>query len=400
MFSVLTVQFFGVLVASLAAALLVLPSVRKVAINRGWVDLPDGCRKVHRNPVAVVGGIGIVVGSSVGLIFLESIANTLPTGSILPPLPVVLGALLMFGTGLYDDVKGLDFKRKFVLQIAAAYLLILSGAHIDLAGFGLGIEDGSVLEANLTMPITLLWIVGLINAINLVDGLDGLASGLSLIAFSSLALVFAVSGNLVAVAFAIPFIGGVTAFLFHNFNPARIFMGDSGSYFLGFSLAAYSLLAPTHADPVVGAMILVVILGIPLLDTLYAMLRRAVKGDSPFVPDRDHIHHRLMRCFSHKVSVLILYGIGACLGLSGVSMALLSRGSALTIFAAAVGLCLLFTVVVGHISATVGQEDVPSLHAAPEKSPDVSPVPSRPPQKKVVERQWGEAQEPAPVPNP
>lgn len=396
MFSTVAVQLFGALIVSVCAASIVLPAVRSLAVKRGWVDRPDGDRKIHRRPIAVVGGIGIVVGTAAGVIYLVSIADTLPIESLLPPFPILLGAAVMFATGLYDDLRGLSFRRKFVLQAVAAYLLILGGAHFELSSLGLDIEAGSFFEATLSIPITLLWIVGLINAINLVDGLDGLASGLSLIAFSSLALVFAISGNLAAVAIAIPFVGGLTAFLFHNFNPARIFMGDSGSYFLGYCLAAYSLYAPTHGDPIIAFLVLFVILGIPLLDTLYAMLRRALKGSSPFIPDRDHIHHRLIRRFSHRVAVLILYAVATGLGMSGILMAVLNRGSALTIFAGSVGFCLLFTVVIGHLSSTA-EEAASGLRTADQRADTLVEPSGSQKGEKLASEPWREALPEVPV---
>jgi UDP-GlcNAc:undecaprenyl-phosphate GlcNAc-1-phosphate transferase len=329
------VQIFAAFVISVAATLIAVPPVRQFAISRNWVDKPDGGRKLHRRPIVCVGGITILVGLIAGCVYLIAVSNLLPYELAWPPPFVVAGAAVVFTMGLVDDVRGLTFRTKFVIQIAAAYLLIMGGLRLDLATALIpGINAD--LAFYLTLPVTMLWIVGIVNAVNLVDGLDGLAAGLTLIAMTSFALVYGVAGEMSLVLLALPIIGALTGFLTRNFNPASIFMGNSGSYLLGYLLAVFSIQTPTHSNPIVSVMIVLVILGLPVLDTAYSFLRRFLNGSSPFTADCDHVHHRLVRRYSHRAAVMIMYAVGALLGTAGVAMAGSESNVAVTVFAAVI----------------------------------------------------------------
>ena len=189
---------------SLAFTVLLTPVVRRLALSQGWVDRPDGQRKLHARTIPAVGGIAIAAGVGVGLVYLEGVQPLLPFGFELPSPILWVGALAMVVAGFYDDTRGLGFKGKFVVQVFAAYTLLYAGYRVDVTGL-LPMTEDPYIHALLSIPITVLWIVGVINAVNLMDGLDGLAAGLVLIAFACLALVFGINGQvgLVMVAGAI-----------------------------------------------------------------------------------------------------------------------------------------------------------------------------------------------------
>lgn len=291
---------------SLAFALLVTPFVIRYAWSRQCLDRPDAKRKRHRLPTPTLGGVAIVLGSLAGGLYLAGLqlAVDLPIES--PPLGVWVGACIILGVGLFDDLRGLNPKAKFTLQLLVAYLLLHAGYSIDLSGFSF-LGDDPYRLALFSIPLTVVWIVGIINAVNLLDGLDGLASGVAMIAFAGLAAIFGMQGDVGTMTIGLLMIGALGGFLVYNFNPASIFMGDSGSLFLGYVLAAYSLDLTAHADPTVALLIPVVLLGIPILDTTVAIARRFLSGKAIFAPDHDHIHHRMRQVFSHRGTVALLY---------------------------------------------------------------------------------------------
>ena len=308
-----------VLGASVLTTGLAIPSIRRWAIARDWVDRPDGERKLHHKPVPAVGGIAIAGGAVAGIIVLIAIEPILGLSLSLPPAGFWVGALLLFCVGVIDDRVGINFKAKLLFQVIAAYLLIHAGIRVDLSGIPFFAGDGFH-EALYAIPLTLLWVVGVVNAVNLIDGIDGLAGGVVIIAFVAAAAVFGLHGNIALVAFAIPFAGAVLGFLYHNFNPASVFMGDSGSLVLGFVLAAFTLQAPMHADPLVSLAIPVVVLGLPIIDTGLSVLRRLFERKAICAPDHDHIHHRLSRLGSVRSAVMVLYAASAWFALAAILM--------------------------------------------------------------------------------
>ncbi len=229
----------------------------------------------------------------------------------------------MLGTGLWDDKHGLDPKGKFFLQLIAAYLLLHAGAYLQVAELPF-VEEGSEIGLALySIPLSIIWVVGVINAVNLIDGLDGLATGVIGIAFLACAALFGVKGELGLMAVGITMACVLLGFLPYNFNPASIFMGDSGSLFLGYLLAGYTLQGSLHSDPVLALLILPVLLGVPVLDTGMAILRRLVSDRTVFAPDRSHIHHRLVEKGSERTAVMTLYLVGAWFGSAAFLMGIL-----------------------------------------------------------------------------
>ncbi|MEM9998260.1 MAG: MraY family glycosyltransferase, partial [Bacteroidota bacterium] len=245
---------------ALSAALVATPMLRDVALRQGWVDVPDE-RKIHVTPIPRVGGIAIFLGLTLGLGFAYLVRDLLPF--VIPPRTwaIWLGALVLFATGLYDDLCGLGFKRKFVVQLVVAYAMVAAGFHFRLEGVPLLGDLGIYHQLWIALPFTLLWIVGVMNAVNLLDGLDGLAAGVSLIALLALAVAFAGNGDIGMVVLALALAGGIVGFLVYNFNPASIFMGDSGSLVLGFMLAMYSIQGVGQADPTLALVVPIIALG-------------------------------------------------------------------------------------------------------------------------------------------
>lgn len=319
----------GFLVAFGTTALLT-PVVRRFALDNDWVDHPDGHRKLHANTVPAVGGIAIAIGFAIGLAYLHAVRALLPFDIAFPPMALWAGGLVIVASGFYDDVRELGFKGKLAVQIVVAYGLLHAGYRIDVTWMPFVSEDPYA-QALVSIPVTLLWIVGVINAVNLLDGLDGLAAGVSLIAFASLGLIFGLHGEIGLVMIALIATGALAGFLLFNFNPASIFMGDSGSLFLGYLLAAYTLEGTGHANPWIALVLPAIALGLPLVDTTMSIARRFFEQKAIFAPDRDHIHHRLMRTLSHRDAVLVLYGVALSFGAAAVTISLLPTALGLVV---------------------------------------------------------------------
>lgn len=305
--------FFIVFLLSIGLALAFTRGARHAAKRFQLVDIPDD-RKVHNHPIPRVGGAAIFLAFFLsllcGLFFSGRLLWTNPT--FRPMLWVFAGSAVVFVLGLVDDIKGVNPRIKFAVQIVAASLAYAGGARISQ----LIMPWSSVYSFGfLSFPVTVFWFLLVINGINLIDGLDGLAAGVSL--FASLTLMaLSIMGGHFAVALWLAALGGAClGFLRYNFNPASIFMGDSGSYFIGYMLAALSILGSMKSQATVALLIPVVALGLPLMDTILAPIRRFLMGSELFKPDRNHIHHRLLKMgFSHRKAVLCMYGVALFLG--------------------------------------------------------------------------------------
>lgn len=311
------------LMLSLVATMGFTVVVRKMALRYRWMDQPDNDRKQHEQSTPVLGGLAIAAGFGVGLVYLLTFRDLLPFNVNPPSLIFTVGALVMIAAGLFDDIRGLNFKAKFLLQVIAGYILLHAGYRIDVSGIPF-IDSDPYYQALYSIPLTLIWIVGIINAVNLIDGLDGLASGVVVAAFAAFAAIFSAHGDVGSVVIAVAMVGALLGFLKYNFYPASIFMGDTGSLFLGYMLAAFSLWNPTHADPWLAMSIPVVVLGVPVADTGMAIVRRLLGGQAICAPDHDHIHHRMFRCWSQPQAVLALYAVALWLGISALLSSLVS----------------------------------------------------------------------------
>ena len=335
---------------ALAVALGVTPVVRRLALAKGWVDRPDGERKLHTRPTPALGGIGVFAGSVAGLVAAGVAAPLLGVPGFGLPVVIVVGGVVMFATGLWDDLRGLGFKSKLAIELVVAYALLVSDRAllIDLTAVPFVGADPYT-HALFAIPVTLLWIVGVMNAINLIDGIDGLAAGVAVIALASLAAAFGGMNDATLLVVAFVITGGLLGFLRYNLNPASIFMGDSGSLFVGFVLAVYTLSGTGHPNSLVALAIPLVALGLPIFDTVLSMLRRVIGRQAIMAPDRDHIHHRMTARTPVRRAVFILYAIAAGFGLIAVGMSLTTAVAAPWWIALAIVGAATFATTLGYV---------------------------------------------------
>ena len=313
-------------IVTLVSALILVPLVRMFAIQRGLVDEPDGNRKKHVGPIPNIGGVAIALSVGIGLLFPIIFGNNYTFEITSSKIIVMIGALIVIATGVYDDIYHLGFKKKFLVQVFVAYLLLHAGYRVELGNLLFMFSD-PYQQALYSIPITMVWIVGILNAVNLLDGMDGLAAGVTTITFASLAVLFGIQGDMHLVALSVVIIAALLGFLRYNFSPASIFMGDTGSLFLGYTLATCTLALEggAHENPVLALLIPVIPLGLPILDTGLSIVRRMRANKSPFMPDDDHIHHRLGRLYSRPYAVIILYGVALWFGGLAILMTLVEN---------------------------------------------------------------------------
>ena len=308
---------------ALLAALALTPVARRLAHRLGAIDQAHSSRKVHGRPVPRLGGLAIV-GAFVLALSVMAIADPATLALFLADgersAALLLGGLVIAGLGLHDDIHGASAGTKLTVEFAVAGLLYAAGYRIDVVALPF-LEP--IALGWLGLPVTLLWIAGVINAVNLIDGLDGLAAGVALVAATATAFLAAVGGNPLVVLLAAALAGAALGFLRYNFNPASIFMGDTGSLFLGLVLGVISLRTQHESSTAVGLLASALVLGLPIADTALAIGRRALRGAPLFRADRDHIHHRLLDCgLGHRAAVLVLYGASLALSAAAVLMAL------------------------------------------------------------------------------
>lgn len=331
-----------VLVAAAVLSLLLTPAVIRWATRRGYLDKP-GLRKVHKRAVPRVGGIAIILPTLALLFFVLRINNVVgdayrAMGAQIAA--VILGSTAIFAMGLWDDIRGLRAWTKFAVQIAAAAFVYAMGVHIQVIYLG---AFGTLNFGWMSAPVTVLWIVGITNAVNLIDGLDGLAAGIGAITCAMLAVLAITAHQPVLAVLGLALFGSLVGFLFFNFNPARIFLGDCGSQFLGFIIACFGVLASHKSSTLVALALPVLTLGVPLFDTACSFARRLVGGRSPFSPDRGHIHHKLLqKGLNQRNAVLALYGMTLLAALAGIGvMAARNAESVIWLALFAVGATLL-----------------------------------------------------------
>ncbi|NMC26654.1 MAG: undecaprenyl/decaprenyl-phosphate alpha-N-acetylglucosaminyl 1-phosphate transferase [Syntrophomonadaceae bacterium] len=317
--------------AACAIAYFMMPHVIKLAHRLGAVDQPDQ-RKVHNRIMPRLGGLGIF--SAFMIVALLGVPLSGPLEG------VMLGAVVVFLVGMLDDIFQLSPYLKLVGQCGAAAIAIHFGVTVE---FLTNPFDGQLNLGWVGVPLTFVWIVGITNAINLIDGLDGLAAGVSSIAAATMGLVAYSQGQQTVCFLAFILVAAIAGFLPYNFNPARTFMGDGGSNFLGYILACLAVMGLTKTTAVISLFLPIVILGIPIFDTFFAIIRRINNRAPIFKPDKAHLHHRLMAIgMSHRRSVLIIYAISTFFG--GVALVLnyLNRPKAALVLAV-----LLMAIVLG-----------------------------------------------------
>lgn len=287
------------------------PLVRKLAFRVGAVDIPKDERRMHSKPIPTMGGLAIFVAFAFGVIAFVDLDSTF--------VGLLVGALIIIILGIFDDIYDLKPYVKLLGQICAALVVCFSGVVIEKITW----FDQIIFFGNWAIPITVLWIVAVTNTINLIDGLDGLACGIVAISsFALLAVSLLSAGNPTVTVVAAVLAGACLGFLPYNLNPAKIFMGDAGAMFLGFVLSVISIQGFFKVNAVVSFGVPFLVLGLPILDTAFAIIRRLLKGQHPFRADRKHLHHRLIDMgLNQKQSVSLLYAISALLAIAAVLFA-------------------------------------------------------------------------------
>jgi UDP-GlcNAc:undecaprenyl-phosphate GlcNAc-1-phosphate transferase len=288
---------FTVFIVALLLTIALIPVVKSMAFKMNIVDVPNS-RKVHVLPMPKSGGISIAIGALVPVLLW--VPRTVFLSAVL------LGSGIIVVAGIIDDIKELGYKAKLAAQVAAALVVIFYG-EVAIGALGALAPEGFVLTGVISFGLTLFVIVGVTNAINLSDGLDGLAGGISMLSFVAIAFLSYRSGHTVISIMSVAVIGAIFGFLRFNTHPAVIFMGDAGSQLLGFLSVTFAL-ALTQANTPYSRLLPLLLIGFPILDTLTVMLERIAKGKSPFVADKSHFHHRLMRLgLYHSEAVLVIY---------------------------------------------------------------------------------------------
>jgi UDP-GlcNAc:undecaprenyl-phosphate/decaprenyl-phosphate GlcNAc-1-phosphate transferase len=300
-------MLFKTLLVCFTVSILITPLVKKLAFLIGATDKPNR-RKVHQSTMPRLGGLAIFISFIVGIMIFKPINPA--------SIAILIGSSIIVFTGICDDLFELSAKYKLLGQLAAAFIVVFLG---DLQVLFINLPFGGHLEFGyLSIPFTILWIVGITNAINLIDGLDGLAAGVSSIALVTISGMALIQGNLFVVAVGTIVLMGTLGFLFYNFHPASIFMGDTGALFLGFIISVLSLLGYKNVT-FISFIIPVIILGVPISDTFFAIMRRIINHQPLSAPDKSHLHHCLLRLgYSHRQTVLMIYAMASLFGLVAV----------------------------------------------------------------------------------
>ncbi len=310
-----SIELWGPLLVAFVVAAAVTPAAIKIAPKIGAMDIPKDERRMHKKPMPRFGGIAIYLGIMAALAVFALKDKGITS--------VMTGCTLIYMLGLIDDLKDLKPLVKLCGQIVCATVVYIMGVRIEFITNYFG--PGNMAFGDVAcFIITVLWLIAITNAVNLIDGLDGLAAGIAAISALCIGYVAYIHGQYVPTLAMMAIAGAALGFLPYNFNPAKIFMGDSGSELLGFSIAAVSILGTVKSATIVVVIIPALVLGLPIFDTVMAIFRRLAKHQSIGTADKDHLHHRIMKAgFGQKRAVMILYCIS---GIMGIVAVLYSRG--------------------------------------------------------------------------
>ncbi len=341
--------------AALVIALVLTPAVKYFAVWVGAVDAPNH-RKVHTRIMPRLGGLAIFIAFIAAFFMISPVLDNYKQNAA---WALVVGGSIVVLVGALDDRFQLSPKVKLLGQLIAAVIAVVGfDLRVNLLNLPFG-ESMSISMEWLSIAITIFWIVGVTNALNLIDGLDGLAAGVSAIAIATMLVLAIMMGNVTVILLSTILLGSIIGFLFFNFHPAKIFMGDSGALFLGFSLAVLSVLGFKQAV-FVSYIVPLAMLGVPLSDTFFAIVRRLVNRTPISVADKSHLHHCILQLgFSHRMTVLVIYGIAASFG--GVAV-LLSQTTALWLTILIVALLLIMLEIGAEAIGIISQGKKPVLH--------------------------------------
>ena len=320
------VPFFIALIVSYA----VTPGVKKLAIKIGAIDKPDE-RKVHTHVIPRLGGLAIYIG------FMAAVLSSMPC---FPEFfGFLLGAAAIVLLGIWDDIRNIPARVKLAGQIIAAAIPVAYGVQIEWVTNPFGTI--LIIPEWLAVPVTVFWIVGFTNTVNLIDGLDGLAAGVSVIASISMFFMAVSMNQYLPAMILVAMSGAALGFLQYNFNPAKIFMGDTGSMLLGYTMAVVAVLGLVKTAATVALIVPIIALGVPIMDTLFAIIRRKMSGVPVFQPDKGHLHHRLLALgMTQKQAVLSMYMVSVLLGFVAVFVANVGYKTGIVTIAAVLAVCI------------------------------------------------------------
>ena len=338
-------QFILKLIGALAVAGVIsyfaTPLVKSLAYKVGAIDVPKDNRRMHKTPIPRLGGLAIFIAFLFSVIIFGQIDQQMQG--------ILLGAIMIVVLGVLDDIMTLKALPKFLVQIAAAGVVVYHGCTIQFFSNPNVFSDVAYINLGwLSIPVTIIWIVAITNAVNFIDGLDGLAVGVSAISTASLLVIALMVAEMNVSIILAALLGSCVGFIPYNRNPAKIFMGDTGATFLGFILACLSIQGLFKLYAIISFAVPFLILGIPIFDICFAFLRRIAKGQNPMVADRGHVHHRLIDMgFNQKQAVAISYMLTAILGLAAVLLTSSGELKALILIGAiiivgAIGLRIIF----------------------------------------------------------
>lgn len=308
------IQYLQAFITAFLLALIFTPIAIKIAPKIGAVDIPKDNRRMHSKVMPRFGGMAIYIGTVASMLIFLPFSSSL--------MGVIAGGTLIFFVGIIDDLWNLPAKVKLGCQVLCAFILFQFSVRIDFIANPFG-EGYYFFPWIVSLLVTVIWIVGITNTINLIDGLDGLAGGVAFIASISIAYIAFINDNTEACMAMLAIAGGALGFLPFNFNPAKIFMGDGGALFLGFMLAGLSVMSPLKSATMLATVVPVLVLGLPIFDTAFAILRRLINRRPIMEADKGHLHHRIMAVgLGQRRTVLTLYAVS---GVMGTAAILISR---------------------------------------------------------------------------
>lgn len=326
------------------------PIVRKLAFKIGAIDIPKDSRRIHKEPMPLLGGLAIYISIVIcSLVFIPLEREF---------MAVLIGGTIILISGIIDDKGDLSPRAKMLFQIIAAIILVMGGVRIEFISNPFSTGTALIYLKLLSIPATIFWVVGITNTVNLIDGLDGLAAGVAGISSLVLMVVAASFGYIHIVILAMIMAGACFGFLPYNFNPAKIFMGDTGALFLGFMLAVVTIEGVMKSVATIAIIVPIIILGVPIFDTAFAILRRLRKGSSITAGDRGHLHHKLLdKGFSQKKTVLILYAISAGFGAFAVLISMLNTRQSVYLSIIPIGIAFIYGFKVGMFGRKHNEEE-------------------------------------------
>ncbi|SEF55691.1 UDP-GlcNAc:undecaprenyl-phosphate GlcNAc-1-phosphate transferase [Caloramator fervidus] len=330
-------SYLVMFVSSAILSLILTPHVIKLAYKLNAIDVPKDSRRVHKRPIPRMGGLAVFISFCIVSIFSLKLDLTL--------VGLLLSSLIIVFMGMVDDIKTLRPVSKLIIQLFASILLILFGIKIKSLSIPFMGVDKYINLGFFSVPLTIFWVVGMTNAFNLIDGLDGLASGIGFISSITLFIISILTSRYLSSVLTIILAGSCLGFLYYNFNPAKVFLGDTGSQFIGFILASISIISAIKYYTAFSILASVLAFGVPIYDTLSAIIRRKLNNRPIMEADRGHLHHRLLdKGFSHKNVVIIIYLISMVLGIISIFTIVLPSSISVFLFISAATLLVFWKV--------------------------------------------------------